>query len=163
VDFKNTIVIMTSNIGSQYIAEITDEAKMRERVMEALRLHFKPEFLNRVDDILIFHRLTLEQLRQIVGLQTARLARLLEERHLHLDLTDQAKEFLAEAGYDPIYGARPLRRAIQHHLQDKLAPMLLEGRFKEGDTIVVDADGGGLTFKTKGEEGKQRMSRKDKG
>ncbi|MDP3182486.1 MAG: ATP-dependent chaperone ClpB [Desulfobaccales bacterium] len=152
VYFKNTIVIMTSNIGSQYIAEITDENQMRERVMEALRLHFKPEFLNRVDDILIFHRLTLEQLRQIVGLQMARLARLLAERQLHLELTDKARDFLAETGYDPVYGARPLRRAIQHHLQDKLAPMLLEGRFKEGDTIVVDADDGGLTFKTKEEE-----------
>ncbi len=159
VDFKNTIVIMTSNIGSQYIAEITDEAKMRDRVMEALRLHFKPEFLNRVDDILIFHRLTLEQLRQIVGLQMARLARLLAERQLHLDLTDKARDFLAEAGFDPVYGARPLRRAIQHHLKDKLAPMLLEGKFKEGDTIVVDADGGGLTFKTKEEE----KGKKEKG
>jgi ATP-dependent Clp protease ATP-binding subunit ClpB len=149
VDFKNTIVIMTSNIGSQYIAEVTDEKVMRQRVMEALRLHFKPEFLNRVDDILIFHRLTLEQLRQIVGLQTTRLAKLLEERHLHLELTDQAKEFLAEAGYDPVYGARPLRRAIQHHLQDKLAPMLLEGQFKEGDTILVDGDTAGLTFQRK--------------
>jgi ATP-dependent Clp protease ATP-binding subunit ClpB len=146
VDFKNTIVIMTSNIGSQYIAEITDETLMRDRVMEALRLHFKPEFLNRVDDILIFHRLTKEQLRQIVGLQVARLARLLADRHLTLELTDKARDFLADAGYDPVYGARPLRRAIQHYLQDKLAPMLLAGEFKEGDTIRVDADKNGLTF-----------------
>jgi ATP-dependent Clp protease ATP-binding subunit ClpB len=146
VDFKNTIVIMTSNIGSQYIAEVTDEKVMKERVMEALRLHFKPEFLNRVDDILIFHRLTLDQLRQIVVLQAARLARLLEERQMRLELTDRAKEFLANEGYDPVYGARPLRRAIQRHLQDKLAPLILEGKFKEGDTIVVDADGAGLIF-----------------
>jgi len=150
VDFKNTIVIMTSNIGSQYIAEAINEAQMQERVMEALRLHFRPEFLNRVDDILIFHRLTLAQLRSIVDLQTVRLARLLEERHLHLELTDGARDFLAEAGYDPVYGARPLRRAIQKHLQDKLAPMLLAGEFKEGDTIVVDRDGAGLTFARKG-------------
>ncbi|MBW1991419.1 MAG: ATP-dependent chaperone ClpB [Deltaproteobacteria bacterium] len=149
VDFKNTIVIMTSNIGSQYIAEATSEAQMRERVMEALRLHFRPEFLNRVDDILIFHRLTLEQLRQIVDLQVARLRKLLEDRHIDLVLTDKAREFLAEAGYDPVYGARPLRRAIQRHLQDKLAPLLLEGRFKEGDTIVVDADTAGLRFEKK--------------
>ncbi len=149
VDFKNTIVIMTSNIGSQYIAEVTDEKQMRQRVMEALKLHFKPEFLNRVDDILIFHRLSKEQLREIVTLQIARLARLLEERQLHLELTDAARDFLADAGYDPVYGARPLRRAIQHHLQDKLAPMLLEGKFQEGDTVVVDAAGGELTFKTK--------------
>jgi ATP-dependent Clp protease ATP-binding subunit ClpB len=146
VDFKNTIVIMTSNIGSQYIAEVTDEKLMRDRVMEALRLHFKPEFLNRVDDILIFHRLTKEQLRKIVELQMIRLARLLEERHLTLELTDKAKDFLADAGYDPVYGARPLRRAIQHYLQDELAPMLLAGEFKEGDTIKVDADKDGLTF-----------------
>jgi ATP-dependent Clp protease ATP-binding subunit ClpB len=130
---------------------VIDEKRMRERVLEALKLHFKPEFLNRVDDILIFHRLTLEQLREIVTLQIARLRRLLEERQMGLSLTDKARDFLAEAGYDPVYGARPLRRAIQHHLQDKLAPMLLEGKFKEGDTILVDADGEGLTFQGKGE------------
>jgi ATP-dependent Clp protease ATP-binding subunit ClpB len=149
VDFKNTIVIMTSNIGSQYIAEVADEKQIRERVMEALKLHFKPEFLNRVDDILIFHRLSKEQLKSIVTLQIKRLQKLLEERQLHLELTDKARNFLADAGYDPVYGARPLRRAIQHYLQDKLAPMLLEGRFKEGDTILVDGDKEGLTFKTK--------------
>ncbi len=147
VDFKNTIIIMTSNIGSQYIAEVTDESQMRERVLEALRLHFKPEFLNRVDDILIFHRLSKAQLRQIVTLQVARLAKLLAERQLRLELTDKARDFLSDAGYDPVYGARPLRRAIQHHLQDKLAPLLLEGKFKEGDTILVDANKEGLTFK----------------
>jgi len=149
VDFKNTIVIMTSNIGSQYIAEAVNEAQMRERVMEALRLHFRPEFLNRVDDILIFHRLTLEQLHKIVDIQTARLAKLLAERQLGLELTQGAKDFLAEAGYDPVYGARPLKRAIQRHLQDKLAPLLLSGEFKEGDTIVVDRDKEGLTFRKK--------------
>jgi ATP-dependent Clp protease ATP-binding subunit ClpB len=146
VDFKNTIVIMTSNIGSHYIADVTDEKIMRERVMEALRLHFKPEFLNRVDDILIFQRLTKKQLREIVTLQMARLRRLLAERQLQLELTDKARDFLADAGYDPVYGARPLRRAIQHYLQDKLAPMLLSGEFKEGDTIRVDAGKDGLTF-----------------
>jgi ATP-dependent Clp protease ATP-binding subunit ClpB len=152
VDFKNTIVIMTSNIGSQYIAEVTDEKKMRERVMEALKLHFKPEFLNRVDDILIFHRLSKEQLKEIVTLQIKRLQKLLEERQLHLELTDKARDFLADAGYDPVYGARPLRRAIQHYLQDKLAPMLLEGKFKEGDTILVDGDKEGVTFQRKAEK-----------
>jgi ATP-dependent Clp protease ATP-binding subunit ClpB len=144
---------MTSNIGSQYIAEVTDEKILRDRLMEALRLHFKPEFLNRVDDILIFQRLTREQLRDIVTLQMARLRRLLEDRHLQLELTDKARDFLADAGYDPVYGARPLRRAIQRYLQDKLAPMLLEGDFKEGDTIRVDADEKGLTFAREGEEG----------
>jgi ATP-dependent Clp protease ATP-binding subunit ClpB len=149
VDFKNTIVIMTSNIGSQYIAEAVNEDQMKERIMEALRLHFRPEFLNRVDDILIFHRLTLEQLRQIVDLQMTRLRNLLEERHIDLKLTDKAKEFLAEAGYDPVYGARPLRRAIQRYVQDKLAPMLLSGEFKDGDTILVDGDTTGLRFERK--------------
>ncbi|MCL4502141.1 MAG: ATP-dependent chaperone ClpB [Deltaproteobacteria bacterium] len=151
VDFKNTIVIMTSNIGSQYIAEMTEEKQMRERVMEALKLHFKPEFLNRVDDILIFHRLSKEQLREIVTLQMARLRKLLAERQIDLELSDEARDLLAEAGYDPVYGARPLRRAIQHHLQDKLAPMLLSGEFKEGDTILVDADAEGLTFQRQGQ------------
>jgi len=151
VDFKNTIVIMTSNIGSQYIAEVTDEAQMRARVMEALRLHFKPEFLNRVDDILIFHRLSKEQLKEIVGLQVARLAKLLAEHQLQLELTDKARDFLADAGYDPVYGARPLRRAIQRELQDKLAPLLLEGKFKEGDTILVDAAKEGLSFQRREE------------
>jgi ATP-dependent Clp protease ATP-binding subunit ClpB len=146
VDFRNTIVIMTSNLGSQYIAEAISEVQMRERVMEALRHHFRPEFLNRVDDILIFHRLTLEQLHQIVDLQMARLRKLLAEHHLGLQLTDKAKDFLAEAGYDPVYGARPLRRAIQKHVQDKLAPLLLAGQFREGDVILVDAGPGGLTF-----------------
>ncbi len=151
VDFRNTIIIMTSNIGSQYIAEALSEAQMRERVMEALRHHFRPEFLNRVDDILIFHRLTLEQLHRIVDLQIARLQKLLDEHHLKLELTPRAKDFLAEAGYDPVYGARPLRRAIQRHLQDKLAPMILAGEFKEGDVIVADAADGGLTFRKKGD------------
>jgi ATP-dependent Clp protease ATP-binding subunit ClpB len=149
VDFKNTIVIMTSNLGSQYLAEVSDEKLMRERVMEALRLHFKPEFLNRVDDIIIFHRLSQDQLREIVSLQMARLRKLLAERQISLELSDKARDFLAEAGYDPVYGARPLRRAIQHYLQDKLAPLLLEGRFQEGDTILVDAAGEGLTFQKK--------------
>jgi ATP-dependent Clp protease ATP-binding subunit ClpB len=149
VDFKNTIVIMTSNIGSQYIAEAVNETQLQERVMEALRLHFRPEFLNRVDDILIFQRLTLEQLRQIVDLQMNRLRQLLEERHLDLELTDKAKDFLAEAGYDPVYGARPLRRAIQRYVQDQLAPLLLSGEFKEGDTILVDGDTDGLRFNKK--------------
>ncbi len=149
VDFRNTIIIMTSNIGSQYIAEATNEAQMRERVLEALRHHFRPEFLNRVDDILIFHRLTLAQLHQIVDLQMARLKKLLAEHQLGIELTDKAKDFLAEAGYDPVYGARPLRRAIQKHVQDKLAPLLLAGQFKEGDVILVDVGDGGLTFSRK--------------
>ena len=146
VDFKNTIVIMTSNIGSQYIMEVRDEEDMRQRVMEALRFHFKPEFLNRVDDIIIFHRLDKQHLRQIVDLQVQRLVKRLEEHGIHLVLTDRARDFLADAGFDPIYGARPLRRVIQKQVQDSLAKLILSGEFVEGDTVTVDADAAGLTF-----------------
>ncbi|MDD3580307.1 MAG: ATP-dependent chaperone ClpB [Desulfobacca sp.] len=146
VDFKNTIVIMTSNIGSQYITEVTDEQEMKERVMEALRFHFKPEFLNRVDDIIIFHRLDRDHLRKIVDLQLARLAQRLQEHQINLELTDAARDFLANEGFDPVYGARPLRRAIQKHVQDSLAKLVLQGEFGEGDTVRVDADDRGLTF-----------------
>jgi len=146
VDFKNTIVIMTSNIGSQYIMEVQDEEEMRAKVMEALRFHFKPEFLNRVDDIIIFHRLSREHLRQIVDLQVQRLVRRLEEHGIHLVLTDAARDYLAEAGYDPVYGARPLRRVIQKQVQDSLAKLILSGEFGEGDTVTVDADAAGLVF-----------------
>ena len=146
VDFKNTIVIMTSNIGSQYIMEVKDEEDMRQKVMEALRFHFKPEFLNRVDDIIIFHRLDKQHLRRIVDLQVQRLVKRLEEHGIQLVLTDPARDFLAEAGYDPIYGARPLRRVIQKQVQDSLAKLILSGEFVEGDTVTVDADAAGLTF-----------------
>jgi len=154
VDFKNTIVIMTSNIGSQYITEVQDEAEMRHKVMEALRFHFKPEFLNRVDDIIIFHRLTKEHLRQIVDLQVQRLVKRLEEHGIHLVLTDRARDFLAEAGFDPIYGARPLRRVIQKQVQDSLAKLILSGEFVEGDTVTVDADAAGLVFAKTGRAAK---------
>jgi ATP-dependent Clp protease ATP-binding subunit ClpB len=151
VDFKNTIVIMTSNIGSQYIMEIQDEEEMRAKVMEALRFHFKPEFLNRVDDIIIFHRLSRDHLRRIVDLQVQRLVQRLEEHGIHLVLTDAARDYLAEAGYDPVYGARPLRRVIQKQVQDSLAKLILSGEFGEGDTVTVDADAAGLVFaKTRG-------------
>jgi ATP-dependent Clp protease ATP-binding subunit ClpB len=146
VDFKNTIVIMTSNIGSQYIMEVRDEEEMCQKVMDALRFHFKPEFLNRVDDIIIFHRLEKEHLRRIVDLQVQRLVKRLEEHGIHLVLTDKACDFLAEAGFDPVYGARPLRRVIQKQVQDSLAKLILSGEFVEGDTVTVDADETGLTF-----------------
>ena len=147
VDFKNTIVIMTSNVGSQYLNErgLSDE-EIRERVMAALRAQFRPEFLNRVDEIVVFHSLTREHLEQIVEIQLRRLRELLAERKLKLELTDAARRFLADAGYDPVYGARPLKRAIQRYLQDPLALALLQGDFKEGDTIVADVEGDKLTF-----------------
>ena len=148
VDFNNTIVIMTSNVGSQYLNEggLGDE-EIRTRVMTALRAQFRPEFLNRVDEIVVFHSLTREHLEQIVEIQLRRLRRLLAERKLTLELTDGARRFLADAGYDPVYGARPLKRAIQRHLQDPLALALLSGEFGEGDTIVADVEGDRLSFR----------------
>ncbi len=141
VDFKNTIIIMTSNLGSHYIQELVhDEERMREAVWEVLRQHFRPEFLNRVDEVVIFRPLTMEDLKQIVEIQIKRLGRLLEERRIRIQLTERAKERLAAEGFDPVYGARPLKRVIQRRIQDKLAEAILEGRVREGDTVEVDYD-----------------------
>ncbi|MDD5558557.1 ATP-dependent chaperone ClpB [Candidatus Methylomirabilis sp.] len=146
VDFKNVIIIMTSNLGSQAIQELggRDDEEMRRRVMEAVRANFRPEFLNRVDEMLIFHTLSLAQIKAIVEIQLKRVEKRLVERKLTLEVTDQAKEFLAKEGYDPVFGARPLRRAIQRALQDPLARRLLEHEFTEGDTVRVDAARGEL-------------------
>jgi ATP-dependent Clp protease ATP-binding subunit ClpB len=149
VDFKNCIIIMTSNVGSQYILDTpgTDEAgyeRMRQRVLEALRQHFRPEFLNRVDETLVFHSLTQEQLAQIVDIQVALLQKRLEPRKITLDLDRKAMEWLGDKGYDPVYGARPLKRVIQKHLQDPLAEMLLGGELKDGATLTVSAGDDGL-------------------
>ena len=148
VDFKNAVIIMTSNIGSQFITEMGegDETEMRRRVTEAMKAHFKPEFLNRVDDIIIFHRLSQEQLRQIVDIQVRELAERLENRGVGITLTDAAKDYLAREGFDPAYGARPLKRLIQKEIQDVLALKLLEGEFGEGQTIEVDCQDDQLTF-----------------
>lgn len=147
VDFKNTIIIMTSNLGSHYIQDLVgDEARMREKVMEVVRREFRPEFLNRIDEIVIFRPLTREDLAQIVEMQIRRLMELLEERRIHIRMTDRAKRQLAEEGYDPVYGARPLKRVIQRRIQDTLAQALLKGRFSEGDTIQVDYDAGADAF-----------------
>ncbi len=146
VDFKNTVVIMTSNIGSHYIMESGIEAA-QAKVMEALRQHFRPEFLNRVDEIVVFHSLSRSDLARIVDIQLERLEGLLAERKLTLVLTDAARNFLAERGYDPVFGARPLKRAMQRYLQDPLALALLEGEFGEGDTVEVDAAGDELAFR----------------
>jgi ATP-dependent Clp protease ATP-binding subunit ClpB len=153
IDFKNTVVIMTSNLGSQIIAERTmgeggtiDEGT-RRRVMDALRDHFRPEFLNRVDEIIFFHSLDRSHLAKIVDVQIAGLIKRLEERKIHVTLTDGARSLLAREGYDPTYGARPLKRTIQRRVLDPLAVRVLEGRFVEGDTVTVDASGAdGLTF-----------------
>jgi ATP-dependent Clp protease ATP-binding subunit ClpB len=147
VNFRNTVVIMTSNIGSQWIKDLggRDDEAMRERVLEALNQEFRPEFLNRVDEVIIFRSLSLEHLVQIVDIQLEHLRRLLAERQMDLELSDGAKRHLAEIGYDPVYGARPLKRAIQRELQDPLAMRILRGDFSEGDTIHVDLRDGELT------------------
>jgi ATP-dependent Clp protease ATP-binding subunit ClpB len=151
VDFKSTVVIMTSNLGSQYIAEraaVGDalDHDTQRRVGDTLRAHFKPEFLNRIDEILYFHALQREHLLQIVDIQLASLLRRLADRKIGLDLTVKARHLLVDEGYDPTYGARPLKRTIQRKLLDPLALALLEGRFADGDTIVVGAAGSDLSF-----------------
>jgi ATP-dependent Clp protease ATP-binding subunit ClpB len=150
VDFRNTVIIMTSNIGSQYILEAAanrDWELVETQVLQALRQHFRPEFLNRVDDIVVFRPLGEEQIERIVDLQLVRLRRLLSDRKLTLELTPAAKRLIADEGYDPAYGARPLKRAIQRLLQNPLALAVLEGRFTDGDRILADVGpGGSLVF-----------------
>lgn len=142
VDFKNTIVIMTSNIGSQYILDVAGNEdryeEMRSRVIEAMRANFRPEFLNRVDEFIIFHSLLKSELRKIVQLQVERLAQRLSDRKMSLRLSDAALDFLADVGYDPVYGARPLKRAIQRELETQIAKAILRSEFHDGDTIFVD-------------------------
>src|SRR5438552_407140 len=149
VDFKNTVVIMTSNIGSQYITEEESPEARRRLVMDALRAHFRPEFLNRVDEIIIFDRLTEEQLKKIVEIQLGRLAKRLEQQKITLKLSDSAKALLAREGYDPVYGARPLRRAIQKEILDPLSIEILEGKVRESQTVYVDAKDGSLEFRVR--------------
>jgi ATP-dependent Clp protease ATP-binding subunit ClpB len=149
VDFKNTVIIMTSNIGSQYIIEEESSEARSRLVMDALREHFRPEFLNRVDEIIIFDRLTDEDLKKIVEIQLARLTKRLAQQNITLKLTDSAKTVIAREGYDPVYGARPLKRAIQHLLLDPLSINILEGKFGEGQTIIADAKNGRIEFKLK--------------
>ncbi|MFP4498080.1 MAG: ATP-dependent chaperone ClpB [Vulcanimicrobiota bacterium] len=140
VDFRNTIVVMTSNIGSQWILDLggSDQQEMRRRVMEAMKKHFRPEFLNRIDEIIIFNNLGKEEIKKIVEIQIGYLQKRLEERKLKVELTESAKNWLMEAGYDPVYGARPLKRTIQKYLQDPLAMKVLAGEVKDGDTVVIE-------------------------
>jgi ATP-dependent Clp protease ATP-binding subunit ClpB len=154
VDFKNTVVIMTSNIGSQYITEEESPEARRRLVMDALRAHFRPEFLNRVDEIIIFDRLSEEELKKIVEIQLGRLSKRLEQQKITLKLSDAAKALLAREGYDPVYGARPLKRAIQSLVQNPLAVRLLQGDIAAGQTVRVSADGDQLKF-TPVEEGQK--------
>lgn len=148
VNFKNTVIIMTSNVGSQYISEMTEQGyeAIRQRVMESLRQQFRPEFLNRVDDIIIFHTLTREQLGQVVDIQIRSLERWLAARRLGIEITAAAKSALASEGFDPVYGARPLKRTIQRRIQDPLAVRLLEGEFKDGDKVLVEYGGDEYRF-----------------
>ena len=148
VDFRNTVLIMTSNLGSQMIQDMAGQnfEEAREAVLAVLRDHFRPEFLNRVDEIIVFRPLTVEQLTNIVDIQLQRLESRLADRRVLLLVTDAARKLLAKRGWDPVYGARPLKRTIQRLVQDPLAMMLLEGKFSEGDTIEVDVKDGELTF-----------------
>jgi ATP-dependent Clp protease ATP-binding subunit ClpB len=152
VDFKNVVVIMTSNLGSQYISENVGELNegVRRQVTEALRQHFRPEFLNRVDEIIFFHALGLEHMKEIIDIQVHNLLKRLEDRKIHVELTDAAKRFIVSEGYDPMYGARPLKRTIQRRVLDPLALRVLEGEFREGDRISVDVGDNGLTFEKVG-------------
>ncbi|MEO6457381.1 MAG: ATP-dependent chaperone ClpB [Chloroflexia bacterium] len=147
VDFKNTIVIMTSNIGSQHIIDLGpgQELVIRQRMTEALQAHFRPEFLNRIDDVVIFQQLTLEQLSRIVDIKLDRVRSRLAERKIDLEVTPAAMEFLANEGFDPVYGARPLKRIIQHRVLDRLAVEMLDGTIHDGDAAVVDLDNGKIT------------------
>ncbi len=148
VDFKNTIIIMTSNVGSQWIQElgVDQREEMEKRVMEALKASFNPEFLNRIDDIMIFQNLTPEQLNAIVDIQLKHVQKRLDEQHLTLELSEAAKALLAREGYDPTYGARPLKRAIQKHVENPLAMEILEGHFSDGGHILGDVDKGKIVF-----------------
>jgi ATP-dependent Clp protease ATP-binding subunit ClpB len=149
VDFKNTVIIMTSNIGSQFITEEESREARSRLVMDALRAHFRPEFLNRVDEVIIFDRLSEDDLKKIVEIQLGRLTKRLEQQKITLDLSDSAKELIAREGYDPVYGARPLKRAIQKEILDPLSLDILEGKFHEGQRIRVDAKDGALEFRAK--------------
>ena len=148
VDFKNTVVIMTSNLGSQWILSADEsDRSMGEKVMATVRDHFKPEFLNRVDEIIVFHRLSMEHLEQIVTIQLQHLSERLAQRNLELRVTDAARHHLAQQGYEPAYGARPLKRLIQRSIENELALKLLNGTFREGDAVELDVEGDGLVFR----------------
>jgi ATP-dependent Clp protease ATP-binding subunit ClpB len=149
VDFRNTVIVMTSNLGSQMIQEMAGEEqydRMKAAVMEIVGSHFRPEFINRIDDVVVFHPLGREQIRAIAGLQVSILQRRLQERDIALQLTDAALDLLGESGFDPVYGARPLKRAIQTQLENPLAQEILAGRFGPGDAIQVDVQEGRLAF-----------------
>jgi ATP-dependent Clp protease ATP-binding subunit ClpB len=147
VDFTNTLIILTSNLGSQYLANLEDGQDVQSvepQVMEIVRSHFRPEFLNRLDEIILFHRLGQEHMGPIVEIQVGRVQKLLRDRKITLDLTPAAERWLGRVGYDPVYGARPLKRAVQRYLQDPLAEKLLQGEIPDGSTVRIDEGDGAL-------------------
>jgi ATP-dependent Clp protease ATP-binding subunit ClpB len=149
VDFSNTLIILTSNLGSQYLSNMTDDqsvADVEPQVMDVVRGHFRPEFLNRLDEIILFHRLGQEDMAPIVAIQVGRVQKLLADRKITWDLTDAALRWLGRVGYDPVYGARPLKRAVQRYLQDPLAEMLLEGEVSDGMALRIDEGDGALVM-----------------
>jgi ATP-dependent Clp protease ATP-binding subunit ClpB len=149
VDFSNTLIILTSNLGSQYLTQIEEGQgveSVEPQVMDVVRAHFRPEFLNRLDEIVLFHRLGQEHMAPIVDIQVARVGKLLKDRKIVLDLTDAAKRWLGRVGYDPVYGARPLKRAVQRYVQDPLAEKILAGEIPDGSTVRIDEGDGGLTM-----------------
>jgi len=146
VDFRNTVIILTSNLGTEFLGQEGDQTQARAQVMQAVRSHFRPEFLNRLDEIILFHRLTRANMDKIVDIQIGRLDKLLADRKIAITLDDKARSWLGNAGYDPVYGARPLKRVIQRRLQDPLAQLILEGRIADGDTVTVSASKTGLTL-----------------
>jgi ATP-dependent Clp protease ATP-binding subunit ClpB len=148
VDFTNTVIIMTSNLGSAAIDEpdLSDSA-IEGRILDALRAHFRPEFLNRIDDVVVFHRLDRDELRKVVDIQTRRLQKVLDDKQIRLAITDAAKDWLAQKGFDPVYGARPLKRLIQREVLDVLARKILANEVVPGDAVEVDADGDALAIR----------------
>jgi ATP-dependent Clp protease ATP-binding subunit ClpB len=149
VNFKNTIVIMTSNIGTAEISALDDQKGIDKIIQDALRRHFRPEFLNRIDEIIVFHRLGIKELKKVVDIQVADLALRLKAKGIELKLTDKAKDLLGRQGYDPVYGARPLKRVIQKLLQDPIALRMLQGELREGQKITVDSQGDDLVMDIK--------------
>ncbi len=149
VDFKNTIIIMTSNLGSQYIQEVVDPDALKQKIDEVMKLNFRPEFLNRVDEVVVFNRLSMEDIKKIVDIQVTHLQKRVAEHGITLELTNAAKELLTIEGYNPVFGARPLKRVIQKRLQDGLAIKILQGDIKDGDGVTIDAKDGSITFNTK--------------
>jgi ATP-dependent Clp protease ATP-binding subunit ClpB len=146
VDFRNTVVIMTSNLGSHHFREVTDSEKVKTLVLQELRQHLRPELLNRIDEVIVFANLGLGEITRIVDIQLAYLRKRLGERRIGLEVTEAARTLLAREGFDPVFGARPLKRTIQRWVQDPLALRILEGEFAEGDTVRVDAHGDELAF-----------------